>query len=360
MKYDFLIVGAGLFGASFVYNLRKYKPDAKILVVDKRNHIGGNCYTKDINGIQVHMYGAHIFRTNDLNLWSELCELTEMQPFINSPIAKVGDKLYNLPFNMNTFYQLFGAVTPNEAKEAIEKTIPKGLDNPQNLEEWVISNLGTVIYETLIKGYTEKQWGRKCTELPISIMRRLPIRYTFNNNYYNKAYQGVASSYTDLIRTMFGDVDFILNANGKDYINQADKVIYTGAIDEFFDYCLGKLDYRSVEFVHTTYNEFNVQGNAVINYTTTEVPYTRSIEHKHFYTNCDSDKSVVSYEFPSDTGEKAYPIEDSKNQNLYFTYLDKAKTEFPQIEFAGRLGEYNYYDMEETIIKAKQLVTKFI
>lgn len=359
MKYDFVVVGAGLYGATFTYEALKRNRHLKILVVDKRNHIGGNCYTENIQGIQVHMYGAHIFRTNNRCLWNELCDLTEMQTFINSPIARVNDKLYNLPFNMNTFYQLFGATTPQEAMKCIQDTIPKDIVEPKNLEEWVLSQLGTTIYETLIKGYTEKQWGKECKDLPISIMKRLPIRDTFNNNYYNAEYQGVALNYTNLIERMLKGADVCLGDDGKKYLDMAErKVIYTGAVDELFDYSEGNLEYRSVKFVHKVFNSTNIQGNAVINYPSIDVPYTRSIEHRHFYNYCPSDKTVVSYEYPSSDGEKSYPIEDDANRILYNVYFSKVMKEFPRIILAGRLGEYRYYDMEETITNAKTLVNK--
>lgn len=355
MKSDVIIVGAGLFGSVCAYLLKQAIPTINITVVERADHVGGTCYTKDIDGIQVHMYGAHIFRTNNDKLWKAVTDIVPMRPFINSPLANFYGKIYNLPFNMNTFNELWGAKTPAEAKQIIESQIVP-CDEPTTVEEMALATVGNDIYNTFIKEYTEKQWHKDCSELPASIIRRLPIRFTYDNNYYTAKFQGVPFSYTDAINKLLSGVDVVLCCDGKKYFNSDALIIYTGPIDEFFDYQLGKLEYRSLHFEHTIMNTPNFQGNAVINYTGSDVKYTRSIEHKHFYGDVRSPTSVVTYEYPADVGDPFYPIEDMRNLELYTRYSELAKQIVPNVLFCGRLGSYKYYDMADTILAANELV----
>lgn len=345
-----LIVGAGLFGATLAHNLGA---QFDITVVDKRNHIGGNVYTENVNGINVHKYGAHIFRTNDKTIWNYLNSFAEFNNFINSPIAIYHNKAYNLPFNMNTFNQLWGAKTPGVADDII-KSQRVHCDNPKNLEEYALSLVGTDIYNAFIKEYTEKQWGKPCHELPISIMKRIPLRFTYDNNYYSCKYQGVPiGGYTQIIEKMLSNTCVLLNIDGVDYVktykDDYDYIIYTGCIDEFYGYRFGKLEYRSLVFKEFCVQLENYQGNAVVNYTDKSHPYTRVIEHKWF-ENTQSNYTVISKEYPESIGEPYYPIESETNLNLYAKYQELAKQD--SIIFAGRLGNYKYTDMEETISNA--------
>jgi UDP-galactopyranose mutase len=360
MKYDYLIVGSGLFGSVCAHELKKR--GKKVLVVDKRNHIGGNIYTENNEGIHVHKYGAHIFHTNDKKIWDYVNSFVEFNRFTNSPLANYKDQLLNLPFNMNTFYQLWGTKSPEEAK-AIIADQRKEMDGktPSNLEEQAISLVGRDIYEKLIKGYTEKQWGRDCKELPAFIIRRLPVRFTFDNNYFSDRYQGIPiGGYTKLIEKMLKDIevrlctDFL--ASRSEYENVADKIIYTGPIDEYFDNKLGKLEYRSLEFKTKVLKEENHQGNAVINYTELNVPYTRIIEHKHF-DPVDTEHTVITEEYPCEWKEGMepyYPINDESNMRLFNQYRKLAKSE--DVIFGGRLAEYKYYDMHQVIKSAFNLL----
>lgn len=360
--YDYLIVGSGLFGAVCACELTK--AGKKVLVLEKRNHIGGNIYTENHNGIQVHKYGAHIFHTNDKTIWDYVNSFVEFNRFTNSPLANYKGNLFNLPFNMNTFYQLWGAKTPEEAKAKITEQ-RKEMDGkePSNLEEQAISLVGRDIYEKLIKGYTEKQWGRDCKELPAFIIRRLPVRFTYDNNYFSDNYQGVPiGGYTKLIEKMLKGVEVLLNVDFlKDkelYQELADNIIYTGPIDEYFECKLGKLEYRSLTFKTKTLQEENFQGNAVINYTERNIPFTRIIEHKHF-DPVDTKHTVVTEEHPSEwkEGKEAYyPINDDKNMQLFKQYRQLAKSE--KVIFGGRLAEYKYYDMHQVIASALHTIKK--
>ncbi len=355
-KYDYLIVGSGLMGSTLAYNLKQKGYD--VLVIDKRNKIAGNIYTENKYGINVHKYGAHIFHTSDKRCWDFINLFATFNNYVNTPIANYHGKLYNLPFNMNTFTKLFDDVkTPEDAKNKIEEEIKKyGVKEPKNLEEQAISLVGKTVFETLIKGYTEKQWGKKCEELPPSIIKRIPVRYTFNNNYFNDLYQGIPiGGYTKIIEKMLNGIDLLLNTSFKDIKNkyQYDKLIYTGMIDEYYDYCFGELEYRSLKFEEEVINTNNYQGNAVINYTDYETPYTRIIEHRHFEFNLEGDKTIITKEYPIkfEKGmESYYPLNNEKNTELYNKYKSLNKDE--NIIFLGRLAEYKYYDMDDTIIKA--------
>ena len=363
MKYDYLIVGAGLFGAVFVHEAGK--KGKKCLVVDRRNHIGGNIYTEEIEGIQVHRYGAHIFHTSNKEVWEYVNRFAEFNHYINSPIAVYKDELYNLPFNMNTFSKMWNIKTPAEAKEIIDRQIADlGITEPANLEEQALSLVGRDVYEKLIKGYTEKQWGRKCTELPAFIIRRLPLRFTYDNNYFNDRYQGIPiGGYTAIIKKLLEQADVKL---GTDYLKEretykdmADRIVFTGMIDEYFDYILGALEYRSVRFETEVLDCPNYQGNAVVNYTEREVPYTRIIEHKHFEFGT-SDKTVISREYSSEWkvgDEPYYPVNDERNSSLYEKYKELAEKE-KRVVFGGRLGAYKYYDMDKVILAALELAEK--
>lgn len=358
-KYDLIVVGAGLYGAVVAYEASRL--GKRVLVLERRNHIGGNCYTKEVEGINVHMYGAHIFRTSDKDVWRYMEQFCEFNHFVNSPIANYKGELFNLPFNMNTFYELWGSVTPEDAKAAIEATrVPN--DNPKNLEEHILNLAGRDIYNKLVKGYTEKQWGKPCSELPASIMRRIPLRFKYDNNYFVDPYQGVPKGgYTRIFEKMLEKVEVRLNVdylkNRTEWNAMADKVVYTGAIDAFYNYKFGALGYRGLRFDHQILNEQNHQGVAVMNYTDYETPYTRSIEHKHFEFG-EQEKTVVSLEYPSSWqpgDEPFYPMEDRDNQNKYKMYQQLARKE-DAVVFGGRLGEYRYYDMQDTVKSALQTV----
>ena len=353
MEYDYLIVGAGLYGATFA-NLAKEK-GKKVLVIDRRNHIAGNIYTEEVEGINVHKYGAHIFHTDYKEVWEYVNKFVEFNRYTNSPIARIGNEVYNLPFNMNTFSKMWNIATPKEAAIKIdeEKKEIKGI--PQNLEEQAISLVGRTIYEKLIKGYTEKQWNRKCTELPAFIIKRLPVRMTYDNNYFNDRYQGIPiGGYTKLVEKMLEGIevkleeDFILK---REYYKKiAKKIVYTGAIDEYFDFIEGELEYRSLKFDTKILECNNFQGNAVVNYTGDTEKYTRVIEHKHFEFG-NQEKTVVTYEYPDDyeKGKEAYYcINDEKNNMIYEKYKKLAEKE-ENVIFGGRLAEYKYYDMDDVI-----------
>lgn len=360
-EFDYLIVGAGLFGAVFAHEAMK---DGKTcLVIDKRNHIGGNVYTENIEGINVHKYGAHIFHTSDKEVWDYVNEFAEFNRYTNSPVARYKDELYNLPFNMNTFYNLWGVKTPKEARAVIEKQKAEALEGregaePANLEEQAIALAGRDIYEKLVKGYTEKQWGRRAEELPPFIIRRLPVRFTFDNNYFNDKYQGIPEGgYTAMIEKMLLGAEVRLNvdflASRDEYEKLADKIIFTGMIDEYYDYCYGQLEYRSLRFETEVLDEPNFQGNAVVNYTEYEIPYTRIIEHKHFEFGT-QDRTVITREYPAKWqkgDEPYYPMNDDKNNELFRKYKDLADKEEGVI-FGGRLGEYKYYDMHQVVRRA--------
>lgn len=361
--YDYLIVGAGLFGAVCAHELNK--KGKKLLVIDRRDHIAGNAYTENNGGIQVHKYGAHIFHTNDKDIWNYVNSFVEFNRFTNSPLASYGDKLYNLPFNMNTFYQLWGVKTPAEALAIInEQRKVLGDKTPSNLEEKAISLVGFDIYEKLIKGYTEKQWGRKATDLPSFIINRLPVRFTFDNHYFSDLYQGIPiGGYTKMVEKMLDGietrlgVDFLKNRDS--FRKIADKIIYTGPIDEFYDYCFGMLEYRSLRFENEVINSNNYQGNAVINYTESHVPYTRIIEHKHF-DPIETNHTVITREYPCEWkkgDEPYYPVNDNLNMELFKKYKQLANSE-NNIIFGGRLGEYKYYDMHQVIKSALNLMVK--
>lgn len=363
MKYDYLVVGAGLFGAVFAHEA--VKAGKTILVVDKRPHIAGNVYTEDVEGIHVHKYGAHIFHTNNRTVWNYVNQFAEFNRFTNSPVANYHGELYSLPFNMYTFNKMWGVVTPEEAAAKIEEQRKAaGITNPKNLEEQAISLVGTDIYEKLIKGYTEKQWGRPCTELPAFIIKRLPVRLTFDNNYFNALYQGIpVGGYTQVVANMLKGIEVKLNCDyleSKEELDKlADKVVYTGPIDAYFNYNLGPLEYRSVRFETEVLDKPNFQGNAAVNYTDRETPWTRIIEHKWFEFGKDANgndlpKTVISREYSSEWkvgDEPYYPVNDEKNSKLYKEYKALADKEYKVI-FGGRLGEYKYYDMDAVIAAA--------
>lgn len=361
-KYDYLIVGAGLFGAIFAYEANKI--GKKCLVIDKRNHIGGNVYTENIEGINVHKYGAHIFHTSNKEVWNYINQFAEFNRYTNSPVALYKNELYNMPFNMNTFNKLWGVLTPREAKEKIEKEKEEaGITNPHNLEEQAISLVGKTIYEKLVKGYTEKQWGQQATELPSFIIKRLPVRFTYDNNYFNDTYQGIPiGGYTQIIEKMLNGIEVQLNTDffdNREYLeNVSDKIIFTGMIDKFYNYEFGELEYRSLKFETEILDEKNYQGNAVVNYTEYEIPYTRIIEHKHFEFDTTTPKTIVTKEYP-DTWtrgkEPYYPINNNKNNELYEKYKKYSKKD-QKVIFGGRLGQYKYYDMDKVIIEALKLV----
>ena len=361
MEYDYLIVGAGLFGAVFAHEMTKI--GKKCLIIERRSHIGGNVYTELEENINVHKYGAHIFHTNNKEIWQYINEFADFNRYTNSPVANYKGELYNLPFNMNTFYQMWGVKTPDEAKAKIEEQKAESkIDNPQNLEEQAISLIGKDIYEKLVKGYTEKQWGRKCDELPAFIIKRLPVRFTFDNNYFNDLYQGIPiGGYTKIIEKMLDGIEVKLDTDFFDdkekWLNMADKIIFTGMIDQYYEYCYGELEYRGLNFEFETLDMENYQGNAVINYTDAETPYTRIIEHKHF-ENSDSPKTIITKEYPKtwSKGEEAYyPMNDDKNSELYNKYVELSKKE-DKVIFGGRLGMYQYFDMWQVIDEALKLV----
>ena len=374
MKYDYLIVGAGLFGAIFAHEAKK--AGKKVLVIDRRDHIGGNIYTKEVEGIQVHQYGAHIFHTSDKEVWDYIQQFAEFNRYTNSPVARYKDELYNLPFNMNTFSKMWGVRTPAEAKEIIQRQIKEaGITEPKNLEEQAISLVGKDIYEKLVKGYTEKQWGRRATELPSFIIRRLPVRYVYDNNYFNDKYQGIpVGGYTKIIERMLEETEVRLMtdffADREILAKEAENIVFTGMIDAYYDYCFGELEYRSLRFETEVLDMENYQGNAVVNYTEYEVPYTRIIEHKHFEYGCQggyggdgsgvSDKTVITREYPAtwSRGEEPYyPMNDEKNNALYARYRELADQE-EHVIFGGRLGMYRYYDMHQVVKEALKCVRK--
>ncbi|HEY8361538.1 MAG TPA: UDP-galactopyranose mutase [Tissierellaceae bacterium] len=364
-KYDYLIVGAGLFGSVFAYEA--HKKGKKCLVIDKRNHVGGNVYTKEIEGINVHMYGPHIFHTNNKEVWDYINQFAEFNRYTHCPIAIYKDEVYNLPFNMNTFNKLWGVKTPTEAKAKIAEQIAEcNIAQPKNLEEQAIMLVGKDIYEKLIKGYTEKQWGRKATELPPFIIKRLPVRFTYDNNYFNDKYQGIPiGGYTRIIEKMLEGIEVRLNTdffeNREELESLADKIVYTGMIDQFYNYKYGVLEYRSLRFEHEILDIDNYQGSAVVNYTEYEIPYTRIIEHKHFESG-DQSKTVITKEYPvkwNKGDEPYYPINDEKNNEIYNKYKELADKE-NNVIFGGRLAEYKYYDMDDVIARALECVKKYL
>lgn len=358
--YDYLIVGAGLFGAVFAHEAGK--KGKKCLVIDKRNHIAGNIYTEEVEKINVHKYGAHIFHTDSKEIWNYVNQFAEFNRYTNSPVANYKGEIYNLPFNMNTFHALWGVTTPEEAKEMIEHQKKQyAVLEPKNLEEQALNLVGKDVYEKLVKGYTQKQWGREATELPAFIIKRLPVRYTYDNNYFNDAYQGIPmGGYTKMVEKMLLSAEVRL---GVDYFKekealdaQADKIIFTGMIDEYYNYSYGELEYRSLRFETRVFDEENHQGNAVVNYTDFETPYTRVIEHK-FFEYGTQEKTVVTKEYPAAWkrgDEPYYPVNDEKNTSLYEKYKERAKQE-GKVIFGGRLGEYRYYDMDDTIAAALKM-----
>ena len=364
MKYDYLIVGAGLFGAVFANEVQRRGKSC--LIIDRRKHIAGNIYTEEEKGIQIHKYGAHIFHTSDKRVWDYISQFAEFNHYINSPVAVYGDELYNLPFNMNTFSKMWNIKTPAEAKAIIASQIADlHITEPKNLEEQALSLVGRDVYEKLIKGYTEKQWGRDCKDLPAFIIKRLPLRFVYDNNYFNDPYQGIPKGgYTAIVEKMIGNIPVRLGISYREFLaenavkgdaaDSFDKVLYTGMIDEYFDYCLGELQYRSVRFEEEVLEDCeNYQGNAVVNYTERNVPYTRIIEHKHFEFGKQKD-TVITREYPATWkrgDEPYYPINDETNNALYEKYLELAKKE-QNVLFGGRLGQYRYYDMDKVILVA--------
>ena len=368
MKYDYLVVGSGLYGSVFAHEAKEH--GKSVLVVDKRSNIAGNIYTENIEGINVHKYGAHIFHTNNKRVWDYITQFAEFNRFTNSPVANYHGELYSLPFNMYTFNKMWGVVTPEETMAKIEEQRGEIKGEPKNLEEQAISLVGRDIYEKLIKGYTEKQWGRDCKELPAFIIKRLPVRLTFDNNYFNALYQGIPiGGYTKLIANLLDGIEVRLNT---DYLENkaeldalADEVIYTGQIDAYFDYKLGYLEYRSVRFENEFLDKPNFQGNAAVNYTDRETPWTRIIEHKWFEFGKDENgndlpKTIISREYSSEWkpgDEPYYPVNDAKNGELYAKYKELAASE-PKVTFGGRLGEYKYYDMDAVIASAIDMCDK--
>lgn len=364
MKYDYLVVGAGLFGAVFAHEARQ--KGKRVLVIDKRPHIAGNIYTETVEGIEVHRYGAHIFHTSNREVWDYVRQFADFNRYTNSPVARWRDEVYNLPFNMNTFARMWGVKTPAEAKAMIDRQVAEaGITEPKNLEEQAIRLVGTDIYERLVKGYTAKQWGRPCTELPAFIIRRLPVRFVYDNNYFNDDYQGIPiGGYTKMVENMLEGVEVRLNedffAKRAEWEACADKIVFTGMIDEFFGCRFGRLEYRSLRFETEVLDEENYQGNAVVNYTEAEVPYTRIIEHKHFELLCQGakagtvPKTVITREYPAAKGESDepyYPMNDEKNNALYARYKELTDAQ-PNVIFGGRLGQYKYYDMHNVVAEA--------
>ena len=364
--YDYLIVGAGLTGAVFAHEAQKR--GKSVLVIDKRTHIGGNIYTESIEGIHVHTYGAHIFHTNHKHVWDYMNQFTEFNRYTHDLIANYHGEIYSLPFNMYTFNKMWGVITPEQAQEKIaSQRRDAGIIEPHNLEEQAISLVGRDIYELLIKEYTEKQWGRPCNELPAFIIKRLPVRFTYDNNYFNALYQGIpVNGYTSVIAKMLEGVDLKL---GCDFLTHraelstiAENILFTGQIDAYFDHELGNLEYRSLRFeTKTLHDTANFQGNAVINYTDRETPYTRCIEHKHFYPGLETASTVITYEYPSEWkagDEPYYPVNNTKNNTLYEAYIELAREKCPDVIFAGRLGEYKYYDMDAAVNRALDIVSE--
>ena len=361
MKYDYLIVGAGLFGSIFAYEANKR--GKKCLVIDKRPHIAGNIYTEEIAGINVHKYGAHIFHTSNEEVWEYINQFAKFNRYTNSPVARYKDEVYNLPFNMNTFNKLWGVFTPDEAKAKIEEELKDvQIDEPKNLEEQAIKLIGKTIYEKLVKGYTEKQWGQKATELPSFIIKRLPVRFTYDNNYFNDMYQGIPiGGYTQIVEKMLDGIEVRLNTdffdNREEYEKMAEKIVFTGTIDQYYDYKFDKLEYRSVRFETEVLDKENYQGNAVVNYTEYEVPYTRVIEHKHFEYRTQP-KTVISREYSdkwTPDKEPYYPINNDRNNAIYQKYKELADND-SKVIFGGRLGQYKYYDMDKVIVEALKCV----
>lgn len=368
MKYDYLFVGAGLFSATIAY--QAIKAGKKCLVLEKRSHIGGNIYTENVEGINVHRYGAHIFHTDNRDVWNFVNSFAEFNRYTNCPVANYNDTIYNLPFNMNTFAKIWSdVITPEDAQKRIaEQASEMAGKTPQNLEEQAISLVGRDIYELLIKGYTEKQWGRSCTELPASIIKRLPVRLTFDNNYFNDRYQGIPiGGYTQIIEKMFECCDILLNTDFFDekekWLSMAEKVIYTSTIDKFFGYQFGELEYRSLRFETETLDKANFQGNAVVNYTDAKTPYTRIIEHKHFEPESGTISkpvTIITREYPSEWNqgdEPYYAVNDELNSALYAKYKELADRQ-EKVIFGGRLGMYKYFDMDDTIVAAWELAKK--
>ena len=364
MKFNYLVIGAGLFGATFAH--LAHKAGKRVLVIDKRPHIAGNCYTEKIEGINIHRYGAHIFHTSNKKVWKFINSFAEFNRYTNTPLAKSKNRYYNLPFNMNTFYQMWGTATPDAAKRKIEEQkaeIIKFLNGrePANLEEQALSLVGRVIYETLIKEYTEKQWGRKCSELPTSIIKRLPLRFTYDNNYFNDLYQGIPiGGYTKMVEKMLDGIEVRLNtdyfAHRAELDALAERIIYTGPIDEFFGYKFGPLEYRSLRFETEVIDTDNFQGNAVVNYIDADTPYTRIIEHKHFEFRTQP-QTIITREYPQDWvlgKERFYTVNDAKNTNLYAKYKELAEAQ-TKVIFGGRLAEYKYYDMDDVIERAMNI-----
>jgi UDP-galactopyranose mutase len=364
--YDYLIVGTGIFGSIFAYEANRR--GKKCLVIDKRSHIGGNIYTSLVEGINVHNYGAHIFHTSNKDLWEYVNKFAEFNRYINSPVARYKSEIYNLPFNMNTFNKMWGVTTPLEAKAKIQQQIEEaGILEPKNLEEQAISLVGKDIYERLVKGYTEKQWGRRATELPAFIIKRLPVRFTYDNNYFNDKYQGIPiGGYTQIIEKMLKGIEVKLNTDFFMHRDQltalANKIVFTGMIDEFYNYCYGELEYRSLRFEAEVLDCENYQGNAVVNYTEYDIPYTRIIEHKHFEFGCESQtvnpKTVITKEYPATWkhgDEPYYPMNDEKNNELYAKYRALADKE-DKVIFGGRLGMYKYLDMHNVVAEALSCV----
>ena len=361
MKYDYLIVGAGLFGAIFAYEAKKR--GKKSLVIDRRSHTGGNTYCENMEGINVHKYGAHIFHTDKKEIWDYLGQFCTFNNYINSPVTNYKGEIYNLPFNMNTFNKLWGVVTPEQAKKEIEKQIREsGITEPKNLEEQAISLVGKDIYEKLVKGYTEKQWGRKAAELPAFIIKRLPVRYTYDNNYFNDRYQGIPEKgYNVIFDKLLEGIDVKLDTdffeNREELMKKAEKIVFTGMIDQYFDYQYGVLEYRSLRFEHETLDEENHQGNAVVNYNEREVPYTRIIEHKHFEFG-KQPKTVITREYPAEWkqgDEPYYPVNNEKNAEIFKKYQELAQKE-ENVIFGGRLADYKYYDMHNVMERALEVV----
>ena len=366
--YDYLVVGAGLFGSVFAYEANK--KGKKVLVIDKRNHIAGNIYTENVDGINVHKYGAHIFHTSNKDVWDYINKFAEFNRYTNSPMAKYKDEMYNLPFNMNTFNKMWGVETPEEAKAKIKEQVKEaGITEPNNLEEQAISMVGRDIYEKLIEGYTGKQWGRPCTELPSFIIKRLPVRFVYDNNYFNDTYQGIPiGGYTKIVDKMLDGIEVRLNTNffenREEFESCAKKILFTGMIDEYYDYCFGELEYRSLRFEEETLPVENYQGNAVVNYTEYEIPFTRIIEHKHFEFSChrlDEEcvkQTVITKEYPIDWSkgdEPYYPVNNDRNNNIFNKYKELADKE-SNVLFGGRLGMYKYFDMDKDIEAAIDLV----
>ena len=363
MKYDYLVVGAGLYGAVFAYEAKK--KGKTCLVIDKRDHIAGNIYCENVSGINVHKYGAHIFHTSDKKIWEYVNQFAEFNNYINSPVARYKNELYNLPFNMNTFSKMWNIATPQEAKDIIASQIADlNITEPKNLEEQALSLVGKDVYEKLIKGYTEKQWGRDCKDLPSFIIKRLPLRFIYDNNYFNDRYQGIPiGGYTKIVEKMLDGIEVRLHTNYLDnreeFDAMADKIVYTGMIDQFYDYKLGVLEYRSVRFETEELPMENYQGNAVVNYTEREVPYTRIIEHKHFEFG-KQPTTIISREYSSEWkkgDEPYYPVNNDKNNALYQQYKELADKEHKVI-FGGRLGGYKYYDMDKVIAAALEMCEK--